>query len=336
MRLRVIRLLGSAVISLGVAAPVVAQATEIPVHTTRIDDRKAVFATVESVRRTLARARIGGTIGALAVSEGDRVQAGQKVAMVGDPKLAMQLDAGEQRVRSQQASRDQARSDFDRARALFASGTIAKARLDQAQTALQVAERALAASSAERAVSGQQITEGAVLAPVSGRVLAVPVSVGSVVLAGEAIAEIATESYILRARIPERHARFIRLGDPVSVGEHEIDSPLGLQGKTLSRSTPRQGRIVKVYPEIKDGRVTADIEVAGLDDYFVGERVRVWVSTGSRPGMVLPENAVSQRNGLRFVRLKDGGEVLVQTGRTGPGGIEILSGLKDGDVVVPQ
>ena len=44
------------------------------------------------------------------------------------------------------------------------------------------------ARTAERAVIQQQLTEGQVLAPAAGRVLKVPVTVGSVVLPGDAVA----------------------------------------------------------------------------------------------------------------------------------------------------
>ena len=43
-----------------------------------------------------------------------------------------------------------------------------------------------------------------------------------------------------------------------------------------------EGRVRLVYPEIQGGRVIADVEVAGLGDYFVGERTRVYVADGER------------------------------------------------------
>ena len=36
---------------------------------------------------------------------------------------------------------------------------------------------------------------------------------------------------------------------------------------------------------------------------------------------------------MNFVRLNDGAEIVVQPGETRPDGVEILSGLRDGDVV---
>jgi hypothetical protein len=48
--------------------------------------------------------------------------------------------------------------------------------------------------------------EGKVLAPTAGQVLSVPYTIGAVVLPGENIATIAEKNFILRLRVPERHA----------------------------------------------------------------------------------------------------------------------------------
>ena len=53
----------------------------------------------------------------------------------------------------------------------------------------------------------------------------------------------------------------------------------------LGESEPRFGTIKLVYPQIEDGRVVADAVVDGLGDYFVSERIRVWVSAGERVGL---------------------------------------------------
>ena len=98
----------------------------------------------------------------------------------------------------------------------------------------------------------------------------------------------------------------------------------------------REGRVRLVYPEIQGGRVIADVEVSGLGDYFVGERTRVYVTTGKRPAFVVPAAAVYQRAGASFVRVKGGAEVVVQAGEQTPDGLEILSGLRNGDVVITQ
>ena len=70
-----------------VAAPH-AFAETLTVARQTVSDAKAVFATVESRNVEPARARIGGTVAALAVKQGDEVSQRQVVATVADEKLA--------------------------------------------------------------------------------------------------------------------------------------------------------------------------------------------------------------------------------------------------------
>jgi RND family efflux transporter MFP subunit len=296
-----------------------------------VADEKAVFATVESANVVPARARIGGTVAELSVKEGDEVKQGQVVATVGDEKLVLQLKSLDAQIAGLEAQLAQAKTDLDRAQDLFSKGTIPKARLDAAQTAFNVATNAHRARIAERSVIEQQLAEGKVLAPTAGRVLQVPVTAGTVILAGEPVARIAEKNFVLRLRVPERHARFLKAGDTVRVDSEE----LGANGAKF-------GTIKLVYPQIEDGRVVADAQVKGLGDYFVGERIRVWVSGGERESFIVPASFIVTRFGIDYARLRKGNSVIdvpVQRGREQPrpdmpDALEILSGLKAGDVLV--
>lgn len=320
-----------------VAPTLAADRLTIAIHP--IEDLKAVFGTVESVRETRARVRISGSISDLRVSEGDRVTSGQILATVLDPKLTLQRVALDARIQSLDAQQRQAEAELVRARTLRASGVGSQQRLDDAQTALDVVNAQAAAMKADRAVVEQQLKDGNVLAPAAGRVLRVEVIDGAVVMPGEAVASLALDTYVLRLRLPERHARFIHIGDPVLVGDRGLASP-------LESATLRRGRVVKVYPEMSDGQVIADAEVPGLGDVFVGERVRVHVATGARDAIVVPAALVARRLGSDFVRLAvgedgNGREIPVQVGGVvpalgdHPGGLEILSGLRAGDTLLP-
>lgn len=291
-----------------------------------IVEQKAVFATVESPNVVPARARIGGTVIALAVRDGDSVTPGQTIAVIGDDKLALQLGALDAQIAGLRAQVAQAQTDLGRADALFQKGAGPKATLDQARTSLDVASATLRARTAERAVLQQNMAEGAVLAPVAGRVLAVPVTTGSVVLPGDGVARIAQEGFKLRLLVPEQHAASLKAGDAVR-----------LDGGQLGVAAPLVGRITLVYPQIAEGRVMADAEVSGLGDYFVGARLRVWIAAGVREGIVVPPGFIVTRFGLDHVRLRRAGgtvEVPVQRGEAVEGGVELLSGVRAGDVLV--
>jgi hypothetical protein len=97
-----------------------------------------------------------------------------------------------------------------------------------------------------------------------------------------------------------------------------------------------------VYPQIEDGRVIADATVEGLGDYFVGDRLRVWIAGGTRQAFVIPSSYVKTRFGIDYVAIRQDNRTIetpVQRGREMPtpelqDGLEILSGLRVGDQLV--
>jgi len=301
-----------------------AWAGEFTVRETEVEDMKAVFATVETADVVTARTRIAGTVTELSVDEGSKVRAGQVIARIVDAKLRLQLKSLAAKIESLRSKKDLAETTLARVERLFQTGTGTKVRLDEAKSNLRVVGREMAAMTAERGVILQRQAEGAVKAPAEGRIMKVHLTEGAVVLPGETVATIAARAYILRLQLPERHARFIKQGDTVIVGGRE-------GGESDARRT---GKVIQVYPEMKLGRVIADVDVEGLDGFFVGERVRVYVGAGMRRTFVVPAEYLFKRHGLTFIRLKHDREVVVQPGVAVKGGVEVLSGLRNGDVLV--
>ena len=313
-----------------------AWADEFVARSTTIPERKAVFARVESRNVVPARARIGGTIREIRVSEGSEVKEGEVIAVVVDDKLALELNAAEARVRELKSQLENARTEYDRAQALLSRGVVSQTRVDQVKTQYDVAASQVAAAEADQAVVTQRGREGEIVAPATGRILTVPVTLGSVIMAGEPVARVATGQYFLRLSLPERHATEIVQGGTVLVGERGLVPSAGGDSEAL-----RPGRIVKVYPEIESGRVMADVDVTGLGDYFVNERTLVWIPVGKRSAITVPPKAVFTRHGIDYVRLARAEgtlDVAVIKGESfeegGESRIEILSGLRDGDKVV--
>lgn len=304
----------------GLAVP--ALAAELVLAPVTVEETKALYGRVESRFVVPARSRIGGTLTALDVSEGSAAETGQVIARIVDPKLESQLAAADARIAAAKSQLANAESELKRNEALLDRGATTVQRVDQVRTTVEVARNAVAEAEAARAVTTQQIAEGDVVAPASGRVLTVPVRLGEVVMPGEPIATIAGGGVFLRLAIPERHA-----------GGLQVDAPVDVEGAA--------GHIEKVYPQIENGRVIADIAVDGLSDTFVGQRVLVRVPVASREVLAVPEGAITSRAGLDFVTIHTAageGEVTVV-----PGGLvetpagpmrEILTGLRAGDTVM--
>lgn len=325
------RLLILSLVVVAASGAVPANAEVFTVASRSVADEKAVFATVESISVVPARGRIGGTVVQLNVREGDPVTRGQVIASIGDEKLVLQMKSLDAQIGALQAQSDQAQIDFDRIQGLVDRGILPRVKLDEARTALNVAENGLRARTAERAVVQQQLNEGQVLAPDDGRVLRKLVTVGSVVLPGDPVVTVAQQNFKLRLRVPEHHARFLKAGDKIRIDGAEF----GEQGA-------KSGVIDLVYPQIEEGRVIADATVEGLGEYFVGDRLRVWISGGTRTAFVIPSSYVMTRFGIDYVKLRQGDRTIeapVQRGRDLPSpelpnGLEILSGIRVGDQLV--
>ncbi len=303
-----------------VAQGVSAQNYDVAVR--EVSDWRPVFGKVQSVKRALARARLSGSLVELNVEEGDSVTAGQVLARVVDEKLALEIAGVDAGIRALEARIALDQIDLDRVLELRARGASPKTAVDQAQTALNVAQENLAAQQAQRDLLLAREAEGIVRAPDAGRVLSVPVVDGMFINPGETVATIATENFVLRAELPERHARYLQTGEAVRILA---------RGALTNTEAQSDGRIAKIYPELVAGQVVVDVEAEGLGDFFVGERVRLLVATGQRQAIVVPDGYLQQRNGVTFAQLDSGAEVVVQPGVPVDGGIEVLAGLKPGD-----
>ena len=235
------------------------------------------------------RARIGGLIDELLVTEGDSVTAGQRIATVRDEKIGFQIAAYDAQIAALRSQLATAETELQRGETLVKRGVATAQQLDQLRTTVEVTRSQIAAAEAGRAVVVQQGAEGDVIAPEDGRVLTLPVTRGAVVLAGEPVARIGSGGLFLRLAVPERHAAMLEEGAAIRVG------------------AAGEGRLAKVYPQIEGGRVTADVEVADLPGAFVNARMPVALPVGEREALLVPAAAVATRSGIDFVTVVEAG-----------------------------
>jgi RND family efflux transporter MFP subunit len=290
---------------------------------TQVTEWKAVYGRIEARDRVPARARIGGTVVELSVSEGDLVTEGQTIAKIVDDKLSFQIDALDAQTAALTAQLDNAETELTRGEQLLKQGVSTVQRLDALRTQVEVLRGQIAVIGAQAEVIRQSQQEGTILAPAEGRVLDVPVSRGAVLMPGETVALISAGGTFLRLAVPERHATMLNEGDLIQIE--------GTAGAT-------EGRLAKVYPLVENGRVIADVELTGASDRFIDARVLVRLPISERLALIVPQSALVSHSGLDFVRVETAsGSVLrtvvpnIRSGTETNGGVEILSGLVAGD-----
>ncbi len=345
-------------------------ATKITIAEMNISDLKPVIGFYTSDDDTQARARIGGTLVSLNVTEGQEFAKGQLIGTIDEARFAAEIEAGSANAKSASsmanasiqsakqapanlaaavAMAQKAQADYNRTKQLFDQGVYAQARLDQMAAAMaaanaqvQAAKAGVSAASASAEAAKSQAgaasaqvkiaqamrAQGKVFAPKSGKVTIIPVSQGQVVMPGEVVAFIAGGASVLRMKAPEKDAANLRVGQQVAI-------------KAGDGSVAAYTTISKIYPLVENGMVKIDLEADGTE-HFVGERIEVLLPIGQRQAIVIPANYIITRQGGDFVRLVRGDKALeipVQRGQSQSfqnikEGVEILSGLNVGDVIV--
>lgn len=301
-------------------------AATLTVAPEKVTEWKTVYGRVEAKDLQAARARIGGTVTVLDVAEGDTVAAGQLIGRVEDDKIRFQIQAVDAGLAALAASLANAEEELARISRLTESGAATAQRRDQLSTEVNVLKSQIAARTAEKAVIVEQAREGEVRAPAAGVVLSVPVTRNAVIMAGEPVATIGGGGLFLRLAIPERHAGLLVEDATLSIG--------GAEG-----APALSGRLAKIYPEIDNGRVIADVEVALPNPAYVNARLLVRLPVGERQAILVPAAAIVTRHGLDFVRVQEGEatverSVVTERRDAGTGRVEILTGLSAGDTVV--
>lgn len=303
----------------------------ITVEQQTIPDYRMVAAVLTNRDVGDARARIGGKLSRVLVREGDNVRPGQVVAVITDERVSLEAQAGAANVTAADVAATRARDDLARSERLFASGAISVAAIEAARAQAKTADAQLKAARAQAGAAQALTNQGQVTAPAAGKVTRIPAPQGAVVMPGEVVVAITTGARVLRIELPEAEASNLKEG-----------ALIRLLGETADQVTT--AKIRQVYPAVAGGRVMADLDAQGLESQLVGARVRVLVPAGERIAIVVPATYVVTRYGADYVRLsRTGGSVIeapVQKGAPAPtdalpDGVEILSGLRSGDRILP-
>lgn len=165
-------------------------------------------------------------------------------------------------------------------------------------------------------------------ASVNGELATLNPEVGEVVIYGSRIGTInILDSYKLRVEIDEHYiARVAR----------------SLTGECDFASTPYHGRIIKIYPEVQNGRFYVDMEFTGdiPPQIKIGQTSRIKLELGeSKEAILIPRGGFYQSTGGQWVFIIDeSGEFAyrrnISIGRQNPRFYEVLDGLEVGEKVI--
>jgi len=264
----------------------------------------------------MIRPEVAGRVAAIHFNEGQAVAEGARLVALDAAEVRSQLDASraDERLTQQRA---------ERAAELFTKNFIS-------QQALEDAREAHKKATAQRQENEARVAKTDIRAPFAGMVGLRQVSAGAYLKAGDDIARLDKIDVMkLDFRVPEIYLGKIRRDQPVAL---RVDAFPGerFTGQVYAIETAVDERTRTVMLR---GRV----ENKGLK-LRPGMFARVVLELGSNDkAALIPEQAIVPRGDRNFVfRVVDGRAALTEValGARSPGQVEIVKGLKPGEMVV--
>ena len=295
---------------------------QLPVETITVQPQALVagLQTVGSLRAdesVVVRPEVAGRIVRIHFTEGGRVIAGQ-------PLFTLDSSVAQASLNEAAANLENSRRAAARAGQLTKEQLIAQADYDQARAALGVDQARFA--SARTALSKMTLK-----APFSGQIGLREVSVGEFVDVGQDLVTLVRLDPIeVDFSVPETALAQLRNGQKLGV---TVDA---FPGDTFA------GEVVAIDPVVDPGSRSARLraQIPNPDGRLKpGQFAKVQLDTGTdnASALLVPEQALMQDGDTRFVyTVVDGkaSKAVVRTGARVPGMVQVVEGLKAGDVVI--
>ena len=295
--------------------------------------------------RVAVAAKLPGTLSSVSVDIGDRVRAGDVVAVLDRREIDAQVDAAEAAVNVAHAGVEVAEAalanavlERERAQNLFDRGAVPKQRLDAADTVRRsaAAQRDLANANVAQAEAAlrraREVQRDATLtSPIDGVVVERHYDAGSLVGPGEDPVVVVADLRVmtLEAGVSELEAGRLKVGMPARVTAQAHPGTLF------------DGRLAAIAPEVdaRNRHFKIEIRIANPRGTLLSGMYGAAAIPLERAAQVVavPREAVTTRDGKRVALRIDIDmlrEVPVTEGLTDGRLVQIASGLKAGDTIV--
>jgi RND family efflux transporter MFP subunit len=273
--------------------------------------------------RTLAR------ITQIAVRAGDTVSKGQLLLELERSDLESRLQQSNEQVRAVTARLNEARQSLDRAEQLYQRDLVAAAALDQARANHDAltADLATARQTVREAEVAISFTE--IVSPIDGRVVERFAEPGDTASPGDKLLTLYNPvSMRIEAAVREGLALHLDLGQEIRIEVPVLEALL-------------VARIEELVPAADPGSRSFMVK-AQLDynsSLMPGMYARMLIPAGSENLLLAPADRVVNYGQLEIVWVVNDGFVdrrFIRTGReVRPGMLEIVSGLNEGELVLP-
>ena len=325
---------------------------EVEVTTGTIVEKAVAVGQIQPRQKFQVKSKISGIVRRTMVEVGDTVAAGDPLFEIGPDPTPLERTEVDRRVESAEASYRRAQSDYQRATELSRSGVLPNSEVEQKREAYELARVALQKARQDRELvqrgnlSSGSGKESIIRAPAAGTVLTRLVNPGDPIVpltsyqTGTEMATIADmRDLIFKVTVDEIDVGKLSLGMParIKVGALPTDVVTGKVARIAPQAQQKEGAtLFDVEVELDPGqKFTLRAGYSANADVIIREKKDV---------LVIPERLVAFDDGGKktTVEIPSGAakaepkKVEIKTGVSDGLNIEVVSGLKKGDMVVER
>ena len=282
--------------------------------------------TVTAHQQVQLSSRLSGYIRAMSVRDGQAVKAGQLLFEVDPTDVLGQVQQAQAGLAEAESALTDARSNYDRFKALYAQQAIPEKQWDQVKSAYAMAQARAAAARGGISTARSQLRYARVTAPFSGIITRKFMQNGDLASPGQPILGLANTSRLeVQCSVSGALYRSLQIGQKVAVisdGKSVSATVLDMVGAADAMT---HGHMVK-------------LSLPAASTLQAGDYVSVEVPVTQRRALMVPAAALLDRAGIPGVFVVDAQGIahyrMVRPGQRTPEGVEILSGLSAGETVV--
>ena len=282
--------------------------------------------------------KVGGSVQRLQVNVGDRVREGALIASLDPDDYRLQAQEAEASLERAEAEARNAAANYERTRALYENNNASRTDLDAARSAAESSTAAVASIAKQLELARRQLQYTRLRAPLDGEIATVDIELNENVRAGTAVVTlISGKTPEVQVNVPGVLIARVRQGDAVDVAFDAIPgewfsaevTEVGVGSGGVATSFPVTVRLQRAASRVRSGMAA---EVTFSFQYGDG-----------RERILVPPVAVAEDRDGRFVYVVEPGaepgfgvirRKAVEVGNLTGEGIEVFSGLLDGERVV--
>jgi len=289
------------------------KAQTFKVTTTRLADQVEIMATVQAAKSAVISSRISGNITEIHVNPGSFVKKDQTLVQISAEEISA-------KVLQARAQLSQADRNLKREQKLLQQKAATREAVKSLEDTLKIAQ-------ANYREAKTMLGYTTVTAPFDGRITRKLVDVGDLAVPGKSLLHMENEAKIqVVTDVPETLASHVQMG--MEMGISIPVASLDISG-TVAEITPiadRQSRTIAIKLDIDNHPALRS-----------GQFARVRLPGTTVQTIVVPPKTVHSFGQMERIFLEEQGKArlrLVRTGKHYDSGIEILSGVSDGDTIV--